>query len=114
MGAKVSFVLYRLESVAEVIPLVKIPRITFEVNVGRQGLTFHRRKFPLRVCSAMTIRKSQGQTLARVGLDLRSYVFCHGHLYVALSRSMSSVNVMCLVKPERLINGVPHVINCVY
>lgn len=95
-------------------PLVKIPRILFEVKVGRQGTSFHRRQFPLRVCYAMTINKSQGQTLARVGLDLRSDVFCHGQLYVALSRTTSSKTVLCLVQPERLINGVPHVANCVY
>lgn len=95
-------------------PLVKIPRILFEVKVGKKGMSFHRRQFPLRVCYAMTINKSQGQTLARVGLDLRSDVFCHGQLYVALSRTTSIANILCLVQPERLINGVPHIANCVY
>ncbi|CAN0386694.1 unnamed protein product, partial [Scytosiphon promiscuus] len=71
-----------VKMIAEGSPLVKIPRITFEG--GRQGLTFHRQQFPLRVCYAMTINKSQGQTLHRVGLDIRSDVFCHGQLYVAL------------------------------
>lgn len=95
-------------------PLVKIPRITFEVKVGANGITFHRQQFPLRVCYAVTINKSQGQTLTTVGLDLRDDVFCHGQLYVALSRTTASANIRCLVRPERLINGVPHVANCVY
>ena len=95
-------------------PLVKIPRITFEVKVGKHGMILHRQQFPLRVCYAMTINKSQGQTLCRVGLDLRDDVFCHGQLYVALSRTTSCNNVVCLVKPERLINGVPYVANSVY
>ena len=103
-----------VEIIAPGSPLVKVPRILFEVKVGRQGMCFHRRQFPLRVCYAMTINKSQGQTLARVGLDLRSDVFCHGQLYVALSRTTSSNSVLLLVQPERLINGVPHVANCVY
>ena len=80
-------------------PLVKIPRITFEVKVGKHGMILHRQQFPLRVCYAMTMNKSQGQTLSRVGLDLRDDVFCHGQLYVALSRTTSCNNVVCLVKP---------------
>ena len=95
-------------------PLIKIPRILFEAKVGSKGITFHRRQFPLRVCYAVTVNKSQGQTLSTVGLDLRDDVFCHGQLYVALSRTTCSANIVCLVRPERLINGVPHVANCVF
>ena len=68
-------------------PLVKVLRITFEVQVGSKSITFHRQQFPLRVCYAVTINKSQGQTLTKVGLDLRDDVFCHDQLYVALSRT---------------------------
>ncbi|MED6181686.1 hypothetical protein PIB30_118835 [Stylosanthes scabra] len=35
---------------------------------------------------AMTINKSQGQSLRQVGLVLKQPVFTHGQLYVALSR----------------------------
>jgi len=34
----------------------------------------------------MTINKSQGQTLGRVGVFLRTPCFAHGQLYVAASR----------------------------
>ncbi|CAM9941562.1 unnamed protein product [Ectocarpus sp. 6 AP-2014] len=103
-----------VEIIATGSPLVKVPRVTFEVKVGRQGISFHRQQFPLRVCYAMSINQIQGQTLARIGLDLRDDVSCHGQLYVALSRTASSKNVLCLVRPKRLLNGVPHVANCVY
>ena len=36
----------------------------------------------------MTINKAQGQT--HVGLDLRTHVFSHGQLYVALSHCTHS------------------------
>jgi ATP-dependent DNA helicase PIF1 len=45
-----------------------------------------RRQIPLSICFAMTINKSQGQSIKNVGIYLPKQVFCHGQLYVALSR----------------------------
>ncbi|TDL22960.1 hypothetical protein BD410DRAFT_722021 [Rickenella mellea] len=50
----------------------------------------------------MTINKSQGQSVRYVGLDLRTHVFTHGQLYVALSRCTSRSNITVLLKEEEM------------
>ena len=56
-------------------------------------IQFKRVQFPIRLCMAMTINKSQGQSFGRVGIYLPSPVFAHGQLCVALSRSSDPDNV---------------------
>lgn len=68
-------------------------------------IAFERKQFPLRPAFAMTINKSQGQTLDRVSLFLPSPVFTHGQLYVALSR-VSSPTAVHIFLP--LPNPNPH------
>ncbi|XP_028074574.1 uncharacterized protein LOC114276939 [Camellia sinensis] len=48
-----------------------------------------RTQFPVRLSFALTINKSQGQTIPHVGIYLPDHVFSHGQLYVALSRGVS-------------------------
>ena len=44
--------------------VVYIPRICLTTKDPKWPFTLHRRQFPVRVCYAMTINKSQGQTLS--------------------------------------------------
>lgn len=61
------------------------------MSYSTDGYNFilRRRQFPVALAFALTINKSQGQSVKWVGLDLRIPCFSHGQLYVALSRSTS-------------------------
>uniref|UniRef100_A0A8D8TLU8 ATP-dependent DNA helicase n=2 Tax=Cacopsylla melanoneura TaxID=428564 RepID=A0A8D8TLU8_9HEMI len=95
--------------------LFAIPRITFKFSIiVGSPLEVIRRQFPLVLAYAMSGHKSQGQTIDYVGLDLRSECFTHGLLYVMLSRVRSPDNILVLVLPERVQEGVAYVKNIVY
>ncbi|OIT28039.1 hypothetical protein A4A49_53946 [Nicotiana attenuata] len=76
---------------------VFIPRMTLTLSDARIPFKFQRRQFPIVVSFAMTINKSQGQSLSHVGLFLKKSVFTHGQLYVALSRVTSRKGLKILV-----------------
>ena len=78
--------------------VIYIPRITLAPTTEDLPMPLRRRQFPVRLAFAMTVNKSQGQSLKHVGLDLRSPVFSHGQLYVGLSRCTSGNRLKVLLK----------------
>ena len=58
------------------------------------------RQFPIRLAFAMSINKSQGQSLRVVGLDLQVPVFTHSQLYIVLSRATSSDRIQILLPQD--------------
>ncbi|XP_022841841.1 uncharacterized protein LOC111365518 [Olea europaea var. sylvestris] len=80
---------------------VFLPRIPFiPLKTDRTTIPFKRTQFPIRPCFAMTINKAQDQPLDFVGLYIPEPVFCHGQLYVALSRAKTSRSIKVLLKPS--------------
>ncbi len=85
-----------------------IPRI--RLSSSNEGLTFTltRKQFPVRLCFAMTINKSQGQSFETVGIDLRTPAFSHGQFYVAVSRtsSVASLHVLMTNQETRTTSNI--------
>jgi ATP-dependent exoDNAse (exonuclease V) alpha subunit len=76
-----------------------IGRRKFEYGNKRTepGIPFTRTQYPLEPGFCMTVNKSQGQTLDRVGVDLTArQCFSHGMLYTAMSRVRSASSLRIL------------------
>ena len=91
--------------------LVLVPRIALTPN-SSDGLTrrFRRKQFPIRLAFALSINKSQGQSVKYVGIDLTDPVFSHGQLYVALSRVTARSNLRILLPDDTPYYSTPNIV----
>ena len=80
-----------------------IPWISLTPSNEALSIPLRQRQFPVHLAFAMTINKSQGQSVKHVGLDLWSAVFSHGQLYVALFHCTSANHIKVLL-PENCEN----------
>jgi ATP-dependent DNA helicase PIF1 len=78
---------------------VFVPRIILAPSESELPFILKRKQFPIRLAFAMTINKSQGQTLDQVGIYLPAPVFSHGQLYTAFSRTKSFQQVKVKILP---------------
>ncbi|KAH1162123.1 hypothetical protein GYH30_000841, partial [Glycine max] len=79
---------------------VYIPRMSMSPSQSPWLFKLLRRQFPIMLSYAMTINKSQGQSLSMVGLYFPKPVFTHGQLYVALSRVNSAKGLKILIHDD--------------
>ena len=82
---------------------VLIPRITLNIDTNNSKAPFDwsRRQFPVQVAFALSINKTQGQSIRHLGIDLSiDMCFAHGQLYVAFSRVGYPDDVRCFIKVD--------------
>jgi hypothetical protein len=98
--------------------IVQLPRVSFVVKSEQSGLpfAFGRRQFPIAPAYCVTVHKSQGQSLNKIGIIAETDAFAHGQVYVAMSRVGCWSNIVfhspraeCFLKnkvSKRLINAM--------
>ena len=99
--------------------ILSIPRQRFRFK-HKAGFAFSmiRVRFPVKLCYAMTVNKSQSQSFLQALLDTSIESFGHGQSYVALSRIRFYYKIRFIVNESNLISRegkeIPTLLNCVY
>jgi len=86
--------------------VVLIPRIRLLPNTETLSVPLKRLQFPVRLAFAMTINKSQGQSVEHMEINLQTLVFLHRQLYVAFSRCTSPLNISVLLLEQSVTNFI--------
>ena len=107
--------------------IVYIPRMRFKFKLKyASSFSMTRTQFPLRLCYAMSVNKSQGQSFTQCLFDTTMNSFSHGHLYVALSRMRRYDQLRLILTDDMICRDyidqathlpvpiVPMVVNIVY
>lgn len=77
---------------------VFLPKMKMRSDEVAIAGAIERYQYPVCLAAAITINKSQGQTIERVGLFLQKPVFSPGQFYVAVSRARNSANLRIAVQ----------------
>ncbi|KAK8966552.1 hypothetical protein KSP40_PGU001815 [Platanthera guangdongensis] len=86
---------------------VFLPRIPLKSEEDvKLSFELTHKQFPVRLSYALTINKSQCQTISNVGVYLPNDVFSHAQLYVALPRGVSANNTKVMVKNDGMPDSI--------
>jgi ATP-dependent DNA helicase PIF1 len=70
---------------------------------------FTRTQFPLILAYSVSVHKSQGQSLSKIGIAIDQESFAHGQVYTALSRTSGWDNIRVLtLRDEDYITNKVH------
>ena len=83
--------------------IIFIPRIPMYDRSNEYPWTMIRVQFPIRVCFSMSIHKSQGSSMTRVGIYVADNMFAHGQLYVAVSCSIQASGLKLYIEGGKKI-----------
>nr|GEX51246.1 hypothetical protein [Tanacetum cinerariifolium] len=94
---KINIIEAKIISGGNVGSISAIRRMVLSPSDTKMPFKLNRRQFPIALCFAMTINKSQGKTLTQVGLFLQRPVFSHRQLYIDVSRDKSKkgLKILC-------------------
>ena len=88
--------------------MIFLPRIRFKFGLRNlRSYKMTRVQFPLRLAYAMTVNKSQSQSVDMVLLDLTLDPLSHGPTYVAISRIRLWDNIRVIVTTEKVDTESP-------
>jgi len=76
---------------------VLISRIRLLPNTDTLPVPLKRLQFPVRLAFAMTIKKSQEQSVEHMRINLQTSVFSHRQLYMVFSRYTLLLNILVLL-----------------
>ena len=125
MGISENFKMVKVKTLDAHPRIVYVPRMRFNFHLrSKSSYTMSRVQFPLRLCYAMSVNKSQGQSFDQVLLDATTPNFSHGHLYVALSRLREHDKIRVIVNDDMVfeystlavegLQQAPMMVNVVY
>jgi ATP-dependent DNA helicase PIF1 len=82
--------------------VVALPRLSCHVSSENSGLPFDftRVQFPLIPAYCVSVHKSQGQSLDKVGVVADQESFAHGQLYTAFSRTCGWDKIMVMMPSD--------------
>ena len=79
-------------------------------NITNFTFTMNHCQFPVNLAYAISINKSQGQSVKHVGVHLSTPVFGHGQLYMALSRVTSAENIKLLLAEDSVVAETANIV----